>query len=564
MRQRKSLALALSLALTIALAGPASAYDAARADTAQTLSGGAAESFAVDGGGALWAWGDNDFGQLGDGSAADRSLPVRVLEGVRSVSSAEGHTFAVLEDDTLWAWGRNINNAFPDSPLKSSARPVQIMEDVVSASTGGCTHLAIRTDGSLWAWGRYAGNRSNRQEPVPVKILDNVTAACTGFAHSLALKADGSLWTWGQNYDGGVGDGSTRVRLTPVKVMSGVVQMTAGYGFSAAVKKDGTLWTWGRNWQGELGNGTTASSSTPTKIMDRVVSVHASNNNAYALREDSSLWAWGNNLSGQVGDGTTTDRLSPVKVLDDVAEVSAGWDHVLAKKTDGTLWTWGANLCGQLGNGESDFYGDFVIRFSPFPARIMEGLDDGSPSPALAPGGTPASWAKPSVDEAAALDFLPLFLRTQYDQTITRAEFCALAVQFFETYTGQEAEARVTFPDTDDPNVEKAAGLGVVSGVDGGLFSPDAPLNREQAAVMLTNLARAAGFPLPLASASYDDLDAVSAWAQTAVGQVQRAGVMSTTGGGMFSPQSTYTREQSIVTIMNLYHFLAEDTEESG
>lgn len=564
MRQSKTLALALSLALTLALAGPASAYDAARADTAQKLSGGAAESFAVDSGGTLWAWGDNDFGQLGDGSTVDRSLPVRVLEGVRSVSAGEEHTFAVLEDDTLWAWGKNVFNAFPDSSLDSSARPVLIMEDVVSASTGVCTHLALKTNGSLWTWGKYMGNRTNKQQSTPVKVLDNVTAVCTGFAHSLALKSDGSLWAWGQNYDGGVGDGTTRERLTPIKVMSGVVQMSAGYGFSAAVKKDGTLWTWGRNWQGELGNGTTISSSTPTKIMDHVVSVHASNNNAYALRDDGSLWAWGNNLSGQVGDGTTTDRLSPVKVLEDVAEVSVGWDHVLAKKTDGTLWTWGANLCGQLGNGEDDFYGDFIIRFSAFPVQVMEGLDDGASSPALAPGGVPASWARPSVDEAVVRGFLPLSLRTQYDQTITRAEFCALAVQFYETYAGQEAEARVAFPDTDDPNVEKAAGLGVVSGVDGGLFSPDAPLNREQAAVMLTNLARAAGSPLPQASASYDDLDAVSAWAQAAVGQVQRAGIMSSTGGGMFSPQSTYTREQSIVTIMNLYHFLAEDTEESG
>ena len=79
MRQNKFMALALSLALALALTGPATAYDAAQAKTARTLSAGAAESFAVDSRGALWAWGDNDFGQLGDGSTQDRSLPVRVL-----------------------------------------------------------------------------------------------------------------------------------------------------------------------------------------------------------------------------------------------------------------------------------------------------------------------------------------------------------------------------------------------------------------------------------------------------------------------------------------------------
>lgn len=594
MKQRKLTAGLLALTMLFALAAPTAAYNGAVAGQERTMSAGSSESFIIDGDGTLWAWGGNIFGQLGDGTTENRSLPVRVLENVRSVSAGESHVYAVLKDNTLWAWGRNVSNAFPGEPdsMTGSAAPVKIMDGVASASTGVCTHLAVKTDGTLWAWGKYIGNKTNKQYDAPQLIMDGVADACTGYGHSLALKRDGSLWAWGQNIYGESGSSTGLTRLTPAKVMDGVTGMSAGYGFSIAVKSDGSVWTWGNNGQGELGDGTrwvwditwswessdpeenallqeTLTSwvetwgaranrdhSIPVQVLDRAVSVHASNNNAYALREDGTLWAWGNNSSGDVGDGTAEDRLSPVPVLTDVEQVSAGWDHVLARRTDGTLWTWGANISGQLGNGEDGFYGNYVFRFSSFPAQVMENLGGTAALTPQTGGSTPAGWARSTVDEAIANGFLPVPLRTHYDQTITRAEFCALAVQFYEAYTLQEIASRTFFTDTNDVNVEKAASLGVVSGVGDGVFSPNAPLNREQAAVILTNLARIIGSPLSQGTPDFSDRDAISSWARMAVGQVQAAGIMNGVGDNAFAPQETYTREQSVVTIMNLYRFL--------
>ena len=545
------------LILLLASILPSSAYDSVQAGTPQTISGGDGVSFVIDGGGSLWAWGSNEWGQLGDGTTEDRSTPVKVLEGVRSVSAGEGHTYAVMEDNTLWAWGRNVSNAFTgQDDLSFSLSPVRLMDGVQSASTGTCTHLAVKTDGTLWAWGRYVGDRTNKQRSEPVHILSNVTAACTGFGHSLALKADGSLWAWGQNNNGEVGNGTTRERPTPVKVMTNVVQMSAGYGFSAAVKSDGTLWTWGRNWQGELGDGTTESRSTPAQVLDQTAAVFTGNNNCYALRTGGSLWAWGSNVCGAVGDCTIEDRLLPVQVTQGAAEAGAGWDHILVKLTDGTLWTWGSNLCGQLGSGESGFYNSntYLPRFSSSPLLVAEVTGTGLSTWEL--HYSPAGWAQAAYEQANERDFLPRCLCTPpYSRAITRGEFCALAVRFYESFTGRTIEARISFSDTRDEDVEKAAGLGVVSGVGEGLFAPNDPLDREQAAVILSNLARALEHPLPQAQHTFSDPD-FSPWAQDAVGQVQSAGIMSGSGNGLFSPQGTYTREQSVVTIMNLYRFM--------
>ena len=105
----------------------------------------------------------------------------------------------------------------------------------------------------------------------------------------------------------------------------------------------------------------------------------------------------------------------------------------------------------------------------------------------------------------------------------------------------------------------KAAYLNIVSGISSELFAPNDPLNREQAALILTNLARAIGSPLPASSASFSDAGDIGGWALDAVGRVQGAGIMSGVGSGRFAPQDTYTREQSVATIMNLYHMVQPD-----
>ncbi|MBM6927133.1 S-layer homology domain-containing protein [Pseudoflavonifractor phocaeensis] len=165
----------------------------------------------------------------------------------------------------------------------------------------------------------------------------------------------------------------------------------------------------------------------------------------------------------------------------------------------------------------------------------------------------PSSWAAQQVNAAISAGIVPASLQSKYTQTATRAEFCALAVAMYETVTGTEITDRLTFADTSDPNVEKMAALGVVNGTGGNNFSPNDPLNREQAATILARLSDALGKPISASAPTFNDNASISSWAFDSVGQVQAAKIMEGTGGNNFSPAVGYSREQCIITMMRLY-----------
>jgi len=173
----------------------------------------------------------------------------------------------------------------------------------------------------------------------------------------------------------------------------------------------------------------------------------------------------------------------------------------------------------------------------------------------------PSSWAVEQVSAAAEAGLVPEQLSSDYLKTITRAEYCALAVRVYEAVSG-EITGRVSYSDTSDINVEKAAYAGIVRGVGDNKFDPDSRLTREMAAVVLANLADAAGKPFPKKSADFADINNAETWALEGIGSAQAAGIMGGVGDNKFAPKEPYTREQSIMTMYRIYnYFLNEGTE---
>ena len=189
-----------------------------------------------------------------------------------------------------------------------------------------------------------------------------------------------------------------------------------------------------------------------------------------------------------------------------------------------------------------------------------ESIELDADMPELLESTAPSDWAAVYVETSIELGIVPLYLRTQYTQAATRAEFCAIAVTVYESVAG-EITGRKEFEDTDDENAQKAAFIGVMTGIDVSIFDPDSLLTREEAAVILSQLADALEMPLPREATTFADIDNISEWALEQVGCVQAAGIMSGIGDNMFAPQGLYTREQCIITIVRLYDMIMADSE---
>ncbi|HZH78690.1 MAG TPA: RCC1 repeat-containing protein, partial [Archangium sp.] len=171
--------------------------------------GGFSHSLAVRPDGTVWAWGNNTYGQLGDGTNTRRHTPVRVngLSGVVAVAAGGGHSVAVRGDGTVWTWGNNMFGQLGDGTTTERWTPMQVrgLSGVVAVAAGGASSLAVREDGTAWAWGDNDtgqlgdGTSTRRWTPVQVNGLSDVVAVATGGTHSLAARKDGTVWAWGYN-----------------------------------------------------------------------------------------------------------------------------------------------------------------------------------------------------------------------------------------------------------------------------------------------------------------------------------------------------------------------------
>lgn len=359
-------------------------------------SAGGVHSVAVKSDGSLWAWGDNLYGQIGDGcifaqTCYNRNTPERVGTGTtwRTVSAGIDFNIALKLDGTLWGWGANqageIGIGCTDSCFYIST-PTQITADTnwASISAGGSFVVAIKADGTLWTWGynRYgelgdgctpAGGLAPatcalKATPTQVGTSTEWAAAAAGGNHALALKKDGSLWAWGNNDNGQLGlDGYNTI---PTRVGTGADWKTVGAGdmHSMAIKADGTLWTWGQDDRGQLGHGCPLTSICYSKTAPTQVgaaanwkAVDGGSRRTIALKTDGTVWTWGGSSTP-----TGTDSSVPLQVGSATAWISVsagggggytgvGGGHFMALEVvaPGTflLKAWGPNQSGTLGIG---------------------------------------------------------------------------------------------------------------------------------------------------------------------------------------------------------------------
>jgi alpha-tubulin suppressor-like RCC1 family protein len=298
-----------------------------------TVSAGDLYTCAVKTTGTLWCWGYNFHGQLGDGTTTDSFVPVQESSHASdwaTVAAGISHTCAVKTTGTLWCWGDNDSGQLGDGTTTDSLVPVQESTDAsdwASVSAGAFHTCAVKTTGTLWCWGSNfsgeLGDGTTTDSLVPVQESTHASdwaSVSAGAFHTCAVKTTGTLWCWGYNNNGQLGDGTTTNSTAPVQESTDAsdwATVDAGFFYTCAVKTAGTLWCWGRNIAGQLGDGTTTGSLVPVQVSTHAsdwATVSAGDEHTCAVKATGTLWCWGSNFSGELGDGTTTGSTTPVEV----------------------------------------------------------------------------------------------------------------------------------------------------------------------------------------------------------------------------------------------------------
>jgi alpha-tubulin suppressor-like RCC1 family protein len=313
------------------------------------VSAGATHSLALLANGTVVAWGDNEFGQLGDGSTATRSVPVAVsgLTGVKAIAAGGTHSLALLGNGTVMAWGNNESGQLGNGTTSESEVPVAVngLTGVKAIAAGGSHSLALMGNGTVMAWGSnesgQLGNASGKStSPVAVKGLSGVAAISAGGEFSVALLTKGTVEAWGSDEAGQLGNSSAEEPSSnvpvPVSGLSGVTAIAAGTEHALALLGGGTVMAWGSDSSGELGNATIKGrEETPVAVsgLSGVTAITAGGHDSAALLAAGSVMSWGINTWGTLGDGAS-GGLSDVPVLvrgiDKVASIAAGGFHMLA------------------------------------------------------------------------------------------------------------------------------------------------------------------------------------------------------------------------------------------
>ncbi|RUO30325.1 RCC1 domain-containing protein [Aliidiomarina soli] len=329
------------------------------------VAGGQHYTLVVRDDGSLWSIGRRI--RHGQGSENITELkPIIGPSGATYVSAGSEHSYALLNDGSVLGWGNNYYGQLGDGTLSTRNYPVEAIlpdsEKVVAIAAGHHFGLLLTDTGTVRATGYNATNqRANAADAwgeiqFPPEAA-SITYIAAGYRHGLALDENGVAWAWGSNSHGELGNvAATNPQADPVQVELPTdrrfVQVAAAYSTSYALDENGNVWSWGNDISalGRTGSGAPAMLTDPE--LNNITSIHARGtvNVEYGVlfmaRADDTFWALGHNSNGQLANGTTISSRDAVQMrFENITpiELQLGYRSAYAVVDDQRVFGWGQN-----------------------------------------------------------------------------------------------------------------------------------------------------------------------------------------------------------------------------
>ena len=316
----------------------------------------------------LYAWGNNSWGQLGNGTNTHSTAPVAVSGMTNTKFYTTGYVaLAIKNDNTAWVWATGYTTTDPADIADGSGYgylPTQVLTNVKFGDAGYGTAAFVKNDGTVWVagnnqCGQYGNGTTGPSQPTSPPVAQQMTGITNAVRVAIAgnqtgtttvvLLSDGTIMQAGgggiTSRAGAFAITATR-SLTPVALagISNVVDIKASNAAVFALKDNGDVFSWGASPLGYAGSTT----YTPTKITfpagtAPIVAMSAMNDGGHAffLDENHKVYAIGSNVTGLYGIGTTVGSVTPVLVATGVKDILVAELFSYIIKDDNTLWAAG-------------------------------------------------------------------------------------------------------------------------------------------------------------------------------------------------------------------------------
>jgi len=330
--------------------------------------------------GLAYCWGNDANGRLGDGmGSGSRLTPSSVLgEHVWStMSAAQYHTCGATGSSALYCWGKNESGGLGDGTTADRTTPTQIGTDQSWANVNaGYDHTcAVTTSGVGYCWGDNTNGKLGTDDPASVDQLSPTAVSGSyswksisagesfscGVTTSVALLYEG--YCWGNNFSGQLGIGSRSERDVVTAIPTLVIgshswkMISVGQSHACGVTISGEAYCWGWNTSGSVGDGTTEHRPSPTLVSGGHTwqSLSAGREHTCGVTASGDAYCWGAGGHSRLGTGgpSFSDHPTPnlVSGSHSWSMISAGWRNTCGLTTSGEAYCWGDNTRGQIGNG---------------------------------------------------------------------------------------------------------------------------------------------------------------------------------------------------------------------